>query len=129
VTTNDAAVFARLRAILEPYAKTLSVTSDTADCYCLAGKPGPATIKAWKGKVRKPMMPVAWVERGKSYVSYHVMALYGHAKLEAGLSKDLAARKQGKTCFNFKTNDEALFAELTRVTAQAMADFKKAGFV
>src|SRR5207247_5911869 len=46
-------------------------------------------------------------------------------------SKELKARMQGKTCFNFKSCkscDEALFKELAQLTAQGIAGFRKAGF-
>ncbi len=36
---------------------------------------------------------------------------------------------QGKTCFNFKTEDAVLFSELEHVTSRVMAQFKAAGFI
>ena len=75
-----------------------------------------------------PMIPVAWAQIGKAYVSYHLMGMYGNTKLRDGMSKELQARMQGKTCFNFKVADEKLFQELERVTAQGIAGFRKAGF-
>ena len=59
-------VFARLRKILEPYAKTLTVTQDTLDRYCLTGGVHP---------VHKTSMPAAWVEISKYYVSSHHMGV------------------------------------------------------
>jgi hypothetical protein len=44
------------------------------------------------------------------------------------MSKELKARMQGKTCFNSKNLDEALFMELEPLTAQAIAAFRKAGY-
>jgi hypothetical protein len=41
----------------------------------------------------------------------------------------LRAHMQGKSCFNFKTVDEALFRELARVTAESLHGMKKAGYV
>jgi hypothetical protein len=66
---------------------------------------------------RKPLMfgAVRW---GKSYVSYHLMVLYGFPELVAKLSPALRKRMQGKSCFNFAAADEPLFAELERVTAE-----------
>jgi len=74
-------------------------------------------------------MPVAWVEIGKAYVSYHLMPVYGNTKLLEGMSRELKARMQGKTCFNFKSNDDALFEELERITIAGLEAFKKAGYV
>jgi len=64
-------------------------------------------------------MPIAWVKVGKGYVSFHHMAVYGCPALLKGISKELKARMQGKSCFNFKTVDEALFAELEGLVARA----------
>jgi hypothetical protein len=119
----------RLRRNLQKQAGTLSVTDDTRECYGLEAAVGPATVRAWRGKVKTPMIPVAWVQIGKAYVSYHVMGLYGNARLLDGMSKALRSRMQGKTCFNFKGNDEALFEELEQLTLQAVADFRKAGYI
>src|SRR6185295_14811762 len=66
-------VFGRLKAILQNHAGNFTVKPDTNDAYGLQGKPGPAALQAWGGKLRKPVMPVAWIEIGKAYVSYHVM--------------------------------------------------------
>lgn len=52
----------------------------------------------------------------KSYVAYHLMPLYADPGLADGLSDALAKRRQGKTCFNFKRIDAALFAELAALT-------------
>jgi len=122
-------IFVSLRAILQPYAGTLTVSDDSDGRYSLEGTPGPATLAAWGGKLKRPRIPVAWVQIGKAYVSYHLMPLYGNSKLHHGMSKELKARMQGKTCLNFKRNDEELFKELEHLTAAGLAAFKKAGYV
>jgi len=122
-------VFARLRTILQKHAAAFTVNEDTSTAYSLAGKPGPATIKAWGGKTKQPGIPVAWVQIGKAYVSYHLMGIHGNARLHGAMSKELKARMQGKTCFNFKAADEALFAELDELTAQNIAAFRSSGFI
>jgi len=121
-------IFVRLRTILQNHAGGFSVTDNTPDRYCLEGVPGPATLRAWAGTMKKRLIPVAWVEIGKSYVSFHVMAL-DNSKLREGMSNELRARMHGKTCFNFKTRDEGLFKELEQLTARGLAGFKEAGFV
>jgi len=122
-------VFVRLRRILQKQADTLSVGRDEAEYYGLEATPGPATVRAWGGKMKTPTMAVAWVHIGKAYVSYHLMPVYVDATLVAGMSKDLRSHMQGKTCFNFKRNDEALFEELEQLTVQSVAAFRKAGFI
>ena len=129
MSTEFENIFARLRSILQKHAGTLSVKDNGRDRYCLEGRLGPATLAAWGGKMKKPSIPVAWVEIGKAYVSYHLLGLYGNTTLLGGMSKELRARMQGKTCFNFRKNDGALFKELERLTARGLAGFKKAGYV
>ncbi len=122
-------IFLRLRTILENHSGTLVVSDNTPRRYCLEGDAGPATIQSWGGKVRKKTIPVAWVQIGKAYVSFHIMGMYGNTKLRDQMSKRLKARMQGETCFNFKRPDETLFDELEQLTAKAIAGFRKAGFV
>ena len=122
-------IFMRLREILRKQAGKLSVKEDSASCYCLHAPTGPAAVRAWRGEMRKTMLPVAWVETGKAYVSYHLMGIYGNTKLLDGMSKELKARMQGKTCFNFKRHDGALFKELEQLTRASISGFKKAGFI
>jgi hypothetical protein len=129
MSTEFESIFVRLRSILQKHAGTLSVTADAPDNYCLEGRTGPATLAAWGGKMKKANIPVAWVQIGKAYVSFHLLGLYGNSTLRDGMSKKLRARMQGKTCFNFTRNDEALFEELEHLTAVGLAAFKKAGYV
>jgi hypothetical protein len=125
--TDLQSTFAALRTILRNHQAAWSVQEDSPTCYCLAGVPGPATLKSWGGKRRVPTIPVAWVHLGKSYVSYHLMGVAGNAALLAGVSKALKARMKGKTCFNFKVDDD-LFQELDDLTARSIAAFKRAAF-
>lgn len=122
-------IFERLRGILSRHAGTFSVKSDGSKYYGLEAGVGPAAVRAWRGEMRRPMLPVAWVTIGKSYVSYHLMGLDGNPRLLADLSTELKVRMQGKTCFNFKTEDDLLFRELEQVTARALDSLKKSGFI
>jgi len=113
------AIFARLREILRKHAGALTVTADAPDHFCLAVDYNPKLKKGF---------PAAWVKIGKRYVSYHFMPVYMLPKLRDGLSKKLRARMQGKSCFNFKTVDEALFGELAEMTERGFAMSRQAGF-
>ena len=79
----------------------VSLTSD----WCSPLKPNEPM---WFGGVRV----------GKAYVSYHLMPVYTHPKLAAKISPALKKRMQGKSCFNFKAVDEALFDELEALTRE-----------
>jgi hypothetical protein len=122
-------VFQRLRAALKKHASKLSVSHDTAEHYGLEASVGPATVKAWGGKAKGAKMPVAWVEVKKNYVSYHLMGIYMNPKLEAELSESLRGHMHGKSCFNFKEVDDALFKELDGVTTESLNALKKGEFI
>ena len=129
MNTEFESIFVRLRGILEKHSAALTVKADAPRHYSLTASAGPAALQAWGGKLKRPMIPVAWVQVGKAYVSYHLMGFYGNTRLLDGMSKELKARMQGKTCFNFKVVDEKLFKELDRLTARSIAAFRKAGYI
>ena len=81
-------VFDSLRAILQKHAGTFSVKDGSRRTYCLEGAPGPATLRAWRGKVRRPTIPVAWVQLAKAYVSFHLMAMDVSSALRDGMSEE-----------------------------------------
>jgi hypothetical protein len=126
--TEDS-TFQALRDLLSTHAAGLTVAADTPQRFCLEAVPGPATLAAWGGKQRRKTIPIAWVERGKSYVSYHLMGLDGNGALAAGLSPALRARMHGKTCFNFQRADAGIMAELREVTDASLAGLRRAGYV
>jgi hypothetical protein len=114
-TGNSKADFAtvdgRLREILEPLRSKLVATKDGPDGLALE-------ISGLEGT---PWGYVAGTRRGKRYVSFYLMPVYAFPDLRDSLSPELRRRMQGKSCFNFTTVDEGLFAELGEVT---MANFE-----
>jgi len=114
------AVFLALRGILQRHAGKLIVIDESPERFCLQGGKHPG---------HKQPMPIAWVVVGKACVSFHHMGVYARPGLLRGVSKDLRARMQGKSCFNFKAVDQGLFDELEALTARAFAAFRSAGFM
>ena len=102
-----ARVFDRLRGILEPYRTKMHVTGDGPDGFALDMAPeGERDPTTWFGGVR----------RGKAYVSYYLMPVYVEPSLLDEISPELRRRMQGKSCFNFRSVDDALFDELADLT-------------
>jgi len=122
-------VFSRLREILRQQADGCTVARDTAGHFGLDASVGPATLRLWKGKMKSPTMPVAWVQISKAYVGFHLMGVYGNPKLLKGCSQPLLARMHGKSCFNFKAVDEPLFAELAQLTTESIAGMRTTGYI
>ncbi|MDQ2856548.1 MAG: hypothetical protein M3R68_09485 [Acidobacteriota bacterium] len=110
-----AATFERLKAILAPYAAKMIVVHDSASIYYLD------TTYVMKNKQR---MFFGAVRTGKAYVSFHLMPVYCCPDLLKTMSPELKKHMQGKSCFNFKTIDEKLFKELTKLTRAGCARFR-----
>ncbi len=123
------AIFDRLKAILAKYADGLDASQNDRGEFGLAGPVGPATLAAWRGKMKHPKVAVAWVRAGKAYVSYHLMGLYMNPKLAAQVPVELRVRMQGKTCFNFKSLDESLISKLETLTERSIAALRMGCFV
>ena len=87
-----------------------------------AGERGVHLLASWDNP-RMPGQPMWFggVQRMKAYVSYHLMPVYSHAALAATIPPELKARMQGKSCFNFKAENPALFDQLEVLTRAAAA--------
>jgi hypothetical protein len=104
-------VYAELRERMIRAAPNQTVVTDS---------PGHLVLHA---PIPNPLKPAErmWfggVQIRKGYVSYHLMPVYSHSALLDHASPELAKRMQGKSCFNFRKSDPALFDELERLTAE-----------
>jgi hypothetical protein len=109
-------IFARMKAILEPFVPPLIVEADTSEQYSLQTAPSPAYPKGFFfGAVRI----------GKNYVSYHLMPVYIFPDLLDQISDRLKKRMQGKSCFNFNTYDETMVEELAHLTTAGIERFRQ----
>lgn len=112
-------VFAELRTLFAPHAAKLDTTKDTA-----------TELYVNTHHIQKNKSPLFFgaVQIKKAYVSFHLMPVYMKPELLDGISPELRARMQGKSCFNFKTVEPALFKELGALTKKAYASYKTQGF-
>lgn len=118
--SNFPQVFSALRDILKHHVGGLVVTEDTARCFRLEGGMHPT---------HKQPFPIAWVTVGKTYVSFHHMGVCACPDLLKSVSKELKARMQGKSCFNFTSTDPVLFAELEALTVRGFEAFRNTPFM
>lgn len=58
----------------------------------------------------------------KSYVAFHLMPLYDRQGVLDELEEPLASRRHGKTCFNFKQEDERAYAQLQDLVRRMHAE-------
>src|SRR2546421_11538313 len=107
-------VFARLKSIVQPYAKKMDAAYDTETYYLLNTR-----------YIMKNKQPLCFggVRRGKNYVSFYLISVYECPKLLQSMSPELKKRMQGKSCFNFKEVDEKPFNELATLMNGSVAKF------
>ena len=117
---NFRKVFAKLKAIFQPYAKKMDVAQDNQTYYLLNTR-----------HIMKNKQPLCFggVRLGKAYVSFYLMSIYACPDLLKSMSPELKKRMQGKSCFNFKEVDEKLFTELTQLTRAGAAKFSDGKFI
>lgn len=102
-------VFTALRAIMLRHAGGLIVARDA---------PGDLVVRTPTLDAKGQHGWFGTVTIKKSYVAYHLTALYERQALADDLSPGLAKRRQGKTCFNFEKLEPVLFEALDALTAK-----------
>jgi len=107
-------VFEHLKNILKSFEPKLTLTADTSNVYSLDG---PYSEK-WKKQLF-----FGSVQIKKNYVSFYLMPVYMFPDLMKDISPELKKRMQGKSCFNFKKVEPALFEELAGLTGKGMERF------
>lgn len=112
-------IFHTLRALYSAHAEICVVVHDDPTHYYL----GSHEVRAKDGY----RTGFGGVEIKKNYVSAHLMPIYIHLDLLEDMSPELAKRKQGKSCFNFKKPDERLFEELGHLIGAGIDRFKLDG--
>jgi hypothetical protein len=113
-------IFTRLKNILLLYAPGLLVKADTPVNYSLD--------TPYTERYRKELFFGA-VQVKKNYVSFYLMPVYIFPDLLEGISAPLKQRMQGKSCFNFKKEDEALFTELSQLAAKSAERMRQEGLL
>jgi hypothetical protein len=114
------AVFDRLADIFAPYRSTLIVKAD---------EPGNLYLETPPSTAYPSGLFFGAVKTGKRYVSFYLMPVYVHPNLLEGISPGLRKRMQGKSCFNFTRQDDALLGELEALTAAGFARFQDDGTI
>ena len=109
-------IFEQLRAILHPYAAHLKLEADTPASYSL----NTPYVEQWHKELFFGAVQVK-----KNYVSFYLMPVYVFPALLDDISPALKKHMQGKSCFNFKRVEPALFSELAQLTARGFDAFKQ----
>lgn len=117
---DKAEVFEALKPILKACSKNLILVADDEGSYYLD------THHIMKNK--KPLFFGA-VQIRKNYVSYHLMPVYVNPSLLDTISEPLRQRMQGKSCFNFRSVEADLFAELAALTQAGYGFYAEEGYI
>lgn len=99
------------------------MTSHATGLRMVDDRPGNLTVESSDTDAKGKPRWFGAVQIKKNYVSYHLMPVYENPQLLDGLTPELKARMQGKSCFNFKAIDEDLFAQLAELTALGAQEF------
>jgi len=115
-----AEVTASLQTILRPYEPHLVLQASSEKGYSLNTR-----------YIMKNGQPLFFgsVQPQKNYVSFYLMPVYVFPDLLQGVSAELRNRMQGKSCFNFKVIDAALFNELAELTRRGFEQYQAAGYI
>lgn len=113
-------VFSALKALLVPYAHSMSVSTDNETEYYLNSR--------YIQKNKKPLFFAA-VQIKKNYVSFHLMPVYVEPAILTTASDELKQRMQGKSCFNFTRTEPALFRELALLTKTGYQHYEQEGLL
>ncbi len=115
-----AKIFTRSRDILLAHSKALIIVRD---------KPGDIYLDTpYRMKNGKPLFFGAASVR-KQYVAFHLMPVYVFPELLDDIPRRLERRRHGKSCFNLKQSDDAIFAALERLTSRGISRYQRAGFL
>lgn len=110
-------IFKELKAILQPYAARLNLRHDTGESYYLD--------RPYSEKWKRELF-FASAEIKKNYVSFYLMPVYMFPELLKVISPELKKHMQGKSCFNFRKVEPALFEELAELTRRSVERFRQA---
>ena len=113
-------IFQQLKEILVPCSTDMVVVIDKPDNYYLN------THHVMKNK--KPMY-FGSVKISKNYISFHLMPVYVFPDLLETITPELKKRMQGKSCFNFKTEDTKLFQKLKALTQAGYEKYEDTGYL
>lgn len=113
-------LFAELRPLLARHADALVVIRDEPDDYQVqTTRSGPSGTHMWFGAV----------QARSRYVSLHLMPVYSHPDLLAGVSDELRRRMHGKSCFNLTPHDATpgLLDELSELVDRGLERYRADG--
>ncbi len=113
------AIFGAIRTLFAKHASACVVLHDEPGRYYLGSHEVRAKdgYRTWFGGV----------EIKKNYVSAHLIPVYVHPELLDTISPVLRRRMQGKSCFNFKSVEPGLMAELGVLIDAGVARFRADG--
>lgn len=118
MANQEQEILGQLKKLLKPYVKKLHVKSD--------GERG-IYVQTNKTDIKGNREFFAGAEIKKNYVSFYLMPIYCFPELAGDISPELRKRMQGKSCFNFKTPDAALFEELGGHVKSGFEKYKAEG--
>mgnify|MGYP001595055907 CR=1 FL=1 len=119
-------IFNKLKTALKKQCPLMVVSKDTADTYEIMGnKPVPCGSK----KTVVPGMYFSSTVARKDMVSFYLFPVYYNYKEFRGIAPTAMKYLKGKTCFNFKKEDQVIEHELDALLDKGAQIWKKLGYM
>jgi hypothetical protein len=119
-------IFNKLKTALKKQSPPMVISKNTADTYEIMGnKPVPYGIK----KTIVPGMYFSSTVARKDMVSFYLFPVYYHGKEFFDIAPTAMKCLKGKTCFNFKKEEQVIDKELDALLNRGAQIWKKLGYM
>jgi hypothetical protein len=117
-------IFAELKFILKPFAKTLKVVVDTNSLYELYS-PRQAVVA---GKLRESVYFASIIIQ-KKFVGFYFMPVYTDPEVKELFQPELLRLLKGKSCFHIKKSDPTIFSQVEDALAKGYVIYQEKGWI
>ena len=117
-------LFGKVKALLEPYAKRLTVHRDEPGYYDLWSEKDLVI----EGRKRHDVFFAGLIIQ-KSYVGFHFMCVYAEPGIKAVLGPQLLATLKGKSCFHIRELTPDLERQIEAALATGYRRYQERGWV
>lgn len=119
-------IFNKLKSALKKQCPPMVCSKDTSDTYEVIGN---KSVPYGSKKTMLPGMYFASAVARKDMVSFYLFPLYYKKKEFEGIAPTIMKCLKGKTCFNFKKEEQVVTQELERLLKRGARIWKDQGFM
>ncbi len=124
--TERNAIFSKLKSSLRKQCPPMVCSKDTRDTYEIIGN---VEVPYGSSKKLVPGMYFASIVARKDMVSFYFLPMYYAQKEYDDIAPALLKRLKGKTCFNFRKEEQVVEKELNALLKRGTKVWKKLRYV